>query len=113
MYRVFEPSPDLFSAMIAVDVIVANIWLAFLLYGAGISGKMDRFFRADASAVNDLKQKMEDYQQSITRVPKLNDTMIIIGIALGATGLSHLLADLIAPWLAVQDRKSTRLNSSH
>src|SRR3546814_8661100 len=44
---------------------------------------------------------MEDYQQSITRVPKLNDTMIIIGIALGATGLSHLLADLIAPWLAV------------
>ncbi|HEY9560507.1 MAG TPA: DUF819 family protein [Anseongella sp.] len=101
MYRVFEPSPDLFSAMIAVDVIVANIWLAFLLYGAGISGKMDRFFRADASAVNDLKQKMEDYQQSITRVPKLNDTMIIIGIALGATGLSHLLADLIAPWLAV------------
>src|SRR3546814_10884968 len=44
---------------------------------------------------------MEDYQQSITRVPKLNDTMIIIGIALGATGLSHLLADLIAPCLAV------------
>src|SRR3546814_15160438 len=54
MYRVFEPSPDLFSAMIAVDVIVANIWLAFLLYGAGISGKMDRFFRADASAVNEI-----------------------------------------------------------
>src|SRR3546814_345587 len=66
-----------------------------------MSCKMDRFFRAYASAVNDLKQKMEYYQQSITRVPKLNDTMIIIGIALGATGLSHLLADLIAPWLAV------------
>ncbi|QEC51823.1 putative membrane protein [Anseongella ginsenosidimutans] len=99
MYRVFEPSPDLFSAMIAVDVIIANIWLAFLLYGAGISARMDRFFKADASAVNELKSKMEIYQQNTLRIPKLGDTMQIIGIGLGLTGIAHYLSDIIAPWI--------------
>lgn len=101
LYRVFEPSPELFSAMIAVDVIVANLWLALLLYGASISKRIDRFFKADASAVNELKDKMEAYQDSITRVPRLADTMAILGLGLGVTGLSHFLSDAIAPWLAV------------
>lgn len=100
MYRVFEPSPDLFSAMIAVDVIVANIWLAFLLYGAGISARMDRLFKADASAVNELKKKMEVYQQNSTRIPKLSDTMQIVGIGLGATGIAHFVSGIITPWIS-------------
>src|SRR3546814_13089465 len=75
MYRVFEPSPDLFSAMIAVDVIVANLWLALLLYGAGISCKLDRFFRADASSVHDLQKKMEEYNQTIPSLHKLQTTL--------------------------------------
>lgn len=99
MYRVFEPSAELFSAMIAVDVIMANIWLAFLLYGAGISKRMDRIFKADASSIDDLKQKMEEYQQKSTRIPRLNDTMQIIGVGLGVTGLSHYLSGLIVPWI--------------
>ena len=34
MKEIFNVSDTLFSSMIAVDVIVANIWMAFLLYGA-------------------------------------------------------------------------------
>ena len=45
MYEIFEPSDTLFSAMITVDIIVANIWMAFLLYGAGISDKVDKWFK--------------------------------------------------------------------
>ena len=35
MFEVFEPSASLYSVMITVDVIVAEIWMAFLLFGVG------------------------------------------------------------------------------
>ena len=41
MKEIFECSDKLFSAMIVVDVFVANLWMAFLLYGAGISDQLD------------------------------------------------------------------------
>ena len=82
MLEVFGASPVLFSQMIAVDVIVANIWLAVLLYGAG---------NAD---------RVEKYRESILRIPTTTDTMKILGVGFGITGLSHLLANGIAPWIA-------------
>lgn len=100
MFEVFQPSPNLFSAVIAVDVIVANIWMAVLLFGAGKSDTVDAYFRADSSAVNDLKDKIEKYRLSIMRIPTMADTMTILGVGFGITGLAHFFSDLIAPYLA-------------
>lgn len=100
MFEVFQPSPNLFSAVIAVDVIVANIWMAVLLFGAGKSEKLDTFFKADNSAVENLKDKIEKYRLSIMRIPTLADTMTILGVGFGITGIAHFFSDLIAPWLA-------------
>src|SRR5690554_1380750 len=58
MLEVFGASPSLFSQMIAVDVIMANIWLAVLLYGAANPERIDRYFRADSSAIHELKDKI-------------------------------------------------------
>jgi uncharacterized membrane protein len=99
MFEVFEPSGKLFSATIAVDVIVANIWMAFLLYGAGVSKQVDKFFKADASAIERLKEKVEDYQNSIAKIPVLTDIMVILAFGLGATAVGHFGADLIAPYI--------------
>ncbi|EJF11006.1 MULTISPECIES: DUF819 domain-containing protein [Pontibacter] len=99
MYEIFQPSPNLFSAVIAVDVIVANIWMAVLLYGSGRSEKIDAFFKADSSAVTNLKNKIEQYRKSIMRVPSMPDLMLIAGIGFGLTGLAHFFADIIAPWI--------------
>src|SRR5690606_37317759 len=79
MLEVFGASPVLFSQMIAVDVIVANIWLATLLYGAANADKLDKFFRADSSAIHALKDKVEKYRNSILRIPTTGDTMKILG----------------------------------
>lgn len=100
MFEVFKPSGELFSATIAVDVIVANIWMAFLLYGAGMSKKVDGWFKADSSSVDKLREKVENYQLSISKIPTLTDIMIILAIGLGATGVGHFCADLIAPFIA-------------
>lgn len=100
LLEVFGASPALFSQMIAVDVIVANIWLAVLLYGAANSERLDRFFRADSSAIHELKDKVEKYRESILKIPTMADTMKILGVGFGITGLSHFIANIIAPWIA-------------
>lgn len=100
MKEVFEVGDDLFSAMIAVDVIVANIWMAILLFGVGRADAIDRFLGADTSAIEDVRRSVEEYQAQVTRVPTLADLMKVLGVGFGVMGLSHFLADIIAPWLA-------------
>src|SRR5690606_4781884 len=45
--EILQPSPQLFSAILAVDVFVAYIWMALLLYGATKSKAIDRLLKAD------------------------------------------------------------------
>ena len=101
MKEMFGCSDKLFSAMITVDVIVANIWMAFLLYGAGISSRVDKWFKADSSSIKALKVNLAGYQAKITRIPNLTDLMIILAVGLGLTGLAHIGADIITPWISL------------
>ena len=97
MKEIYGASDELFSAMITVDVIVANIWMAFLLIGAGISDKIDGFFKGDTSAIKELKEKVQDYHASISKVSTLTDIMIICAIGFGGTAIAHLIADTVTP----------------
>lgn len=99
MLEVFGASSALFSIMVTVDVIVANVWTGFLLYGAGQSEKIDKLFKADSSAIEDVKKRIESFRFGIMKIPALPDTMLILGIAFGLTGLSHFLADFIVPFI--------------
>lgn len=114
MLEVFEPSTDLFGAMVTVDIIVANIWLAFLLYGAGISDRVDTWFKADSSAITELKNKIANYQANIARVPTLTDLSKIGAVAFLLVAVGHLAGDSIGPWVEENSPLLTRmsLNSS-
>ena len=99
MKEVFQVDNEIFSAMVAVDVIVANIWMAFLLYGAGINDKIDNWLQADSSSIEVLKNKIEAYQEQIMKIPNTADTMSVLSIGFGITAVAHFGADLIAPWI--------------
>ena len=99
MLEVFGPSPELFSQMIAVDVLVANLWMAVLLYWAAKPEKIDKLFKADSTKIYDLRDKIEEFRKGIMRIPTLSDTMIILGVGFGVTGLAHLIADFVAPFI--------------
>jgi uncharacterized membrane protein len=99
MLEVFGASPALFSQMIAVDVLVANLWMAVLLYWAAKPEKIDRLFKADSSAIMELQEKVEKYRAGIMRMPNLSDTMVILGVGFAITGLSHWIADIVAPFI--------------
>lgn len=99
MLEVFKPSDQLFSAMVTVDIIVANLWLAFLLYGAGISDRIDRWFNADATPITNLRKKIEDYRASIARIPTLTDLTTICAVAFAITAIGHWGGGYIASWI--------------
>lgn len=100
MKEVFEVDDAIFSSMVTVDVLVANAWMAFLLFGAGRSRKVDKIFRADASMIAEVRKRIEDYRLSIAKMPTLPDTIMILAVGFGVTGIGHLFADWIAPFLA-------------
>lgn len=100
MKEMFEVGGDIFSVMVTVDVIVANIWMAVLLLMAANHTKIDAATGADTSAIEDLKKRVEEYHAQHARMPTLNDYMTIIAIAFGITGLAHFCADFLGPFFA-------------
>lgn len=99
MYEMFKPSNDLYSTSIAVDVIVANIWMAFLLFGAARSAKVDAFFKADASAIEHVKKRVEAYRAGIAQIPTLTDVITILTVGFVATAIGHAVAGVVAPFI--------------
>ena len=99
MLEIFEYNPDLYGGMVLVDIVVANIWMAILLMGIGRNEEIDRWLKADDSAITSLRKKVTDYAESITRNPSLADLIVMLAIAFGAVGLAHWGADSIATFL--------------
>ena len=99
MKEIFGTGDNIFSAMIAVDVIIANIWMACLLYGSGFDESINEWFDADSSAINDLKRKIESYKKEITRIPEMSDTVKVLAVGFGITACAHFGADIIAPFI--------------
>lgn len=97
--EILKPSPNLFSSIIAVDVFVAYIWMAFLLYGASKADKFNAFFKADASDVEHLKEKMDAKAKANSRIPETKDLMLMVAIAFGGTGLATFLAEPLAAFM--------------
>jgi uncharacterized membrane protein len=87
MLEVYQPSSSLFSAMVTVDIIMANLWLAFLLYGASMATKVDQWLGSDTSAITHLREQVQDYQDKIKRIPSLSDLMSILAVAFGITAI--------------------------
>jgi len=100
LYSIFKPSPELFSAIIAVDVFVAYGWMALLLYGAGKDAALNRFFKAEDQTVRELTLQLEAENKAHARMPEIKDFILMLGLAFGTTGISHFLATPIADWIS-------------
>lgn len=99
MKEIYGVADNLFGTMIVVDVVVANIWMGFLLYGANVSDKIDRWLKADNSAIQDLVKKVSDYRSSIEVMPTKTNLFVLMAVAFGGVALSHWGADVITPFM--------------
>ncbi len=99
MKEQWEVGDSLFSIMVVVDVLVAEVWMAFLLLGVAKSDALDRFFKADNSSIKALQNKMEKFTLETARIPSFNDLIILLGIGFGFTSLSHFFGDNLSSFV--------------
>jgi uncharacterized membrane protein len=99
MLEVYKYNQESYGAMVLVDIVVANIWMAVLLFGIGKKERIDRWFKADNTDIEEMKQRVTEYEKSVMRIPSLKDLMIILGIAFTAVSLAHWGADYMVELL--------------
>jgi uncharacterized membrane protein len=113
MKEIYSVGDQMFSVMVTIDIIVANIWMAVLLFFAARAKKIDEKNGADASAIDELQQTVEAFHKKHARNPELSDLMIICAIAFGAVGLSHFGADYLSATISAMPGMQNSNLSSH
>ncbi len=98
MLEVYGYDIEQYGAMVAVDIVVANIWMAFLLYGAGMHEKIDKWLGADSSAIDRLRDTMAAYSERTAKVPASNEMIMLAGFTFAAVGFSHWSAGWLSYW---------------
>jgi uncharacterized membrane protein len=96
MLEVYKYNQSLYGGMVFVDIVVANIWMAIILIGIGKSTKIDKWLKADTSAIESLKEKVSDYAKKVDRNPSLSDLMILAAIAFGTVSFAHMGAGYLS-----------------
>lgn len=98
MKEIYGAGGEIFTIMVTVDIVVANLWMAGLLYLAARHKQIDAATGADTSSIDRLIDKVQKFEAEHARKPELRDIMILIAFAFGATGLAHFAADLLVPF---------------
>ena len=99
MLEIFEYNPQKYGGMVLVDIIVANVWMAIILFGIGKKDTINKWLNADTSAIEELKEKVMLFANNSKRNPTLTDYMVLLSVAFGTVGLSHLGAEIISDYL--------------
>ncbi len=93
--KIAGASDRMIATMVIPDVFVANCWMAILLYFSVIQRRIDKWTRADASAIRDLERRLEDFQQRVARIPSLPDLVIILAFGFGVSWACYFAAGKI------------------
>ncbi|MGC1471866.1 MAG: DUF819 family protein [Psychroserpens sp.] len=100
MLEIYQYNQAKYGAMVFVDIVVANIWMAIILIGIGKRNRINTWLKADISAIEDLKERVSAFSEKVKRNPSLTDIMIIGAIAFGSVSLAHLCAGFLAPFFS-------------
>ena len=101
MKEIYGADGKIFTIMVTVDIIVANIWMAFLLYFAANHKRIDAKNGADTSGIDKLIDRVQAYEKEHARRPELKDFMLILAVGFGAAGFAHLMADFLVPYFQI------------
>jgi len=106
--EVYAVDATLFGQFAVVDVAVASLWMATLLFLSGRSARLDARSGADTRALDEMKERIAAYEAANARIPSLSDMMVIVGLAFGAVGLAHAVASPLAAWCAANVANASR-----
>jgi uncharacterized membrane protein len=112
MLETYKYKESLFGGMLIVDIVVANIWMAVILFGIGKKARIDKWLKADSSAIDELVVKVENFQLSVQRKPTLTDFMVIAGLVFGGVALAHFGSTFFSEFFGGILGKSSTLGNS-
>lgn len=92
MLEIYKYPQESYGFMVTVDIVVANLLMAGLLLGIGNKKKIDKWLKADTSAIDDLVVKMEKFEKQVEKKPTTTDYIKILAIAFIGVSVSHFLA---------------------
>jgi uncharacterized membrane protein len=101
MKEIYSADGKIFTIMVTVDIVVANLWMACLLYFAANHKRIDVKNGADTSGINKLIGRVEAFDKKHARRPELKDFIFIFAIAFGSAGFAHLAADFLVPYFQI------------
>ena len=100
MFEIYKYKESLYGAMITVDIVVANIWMALVLFGIEKRKKLDKWLKADNTAIDELVHKMDAFQKSVSRQAGVKDYMIMAGLVFGIVAIAHFSAGYLSEFFA-------------
>lgn len=100
MLEIYKYNPAKYGAMVFVDIVIANIWMAVILIGIGKKDKINKWLGADTSAIEELKQKVILFSDKVKRNPTLTDLMIMLAIAFGTVGFGHFTSKYLGAFFS-------------
>ena len=98
--EIYEVDATLFGQFAVVDVAIASLWPATLLFLANRASPIDARSGADTSAIDEVRERLIAHEAANARIPTLTDLMVIIGVGFGIVALAHAVSDPVAGWFA-------------
>lgn len=96
--EIYEVDATLFGQFAVVDVAIASLLMATLLFLANRAPQIDQRSGADTSALDEMQHRIAAYAAANARVPTLTDLMVIVGWAFGIVALAHAIANPASAW---------------
>ena len=98
--EVYQVDATLFGQFAVVDVAMASLLMATLLFLANRSAQIDARSGADTAAIDEMKARIAAHEAAHARIPTLTDLMVIIAVAFGFVGLAHAVGGPVAAWFS-------------
>ena len=100
MLEIYKYNPAKYGGMVIVDIVIANVWMAILLIGIGKKDKINKWLKADTTAIEELKEKVIEFTQKVKKNPTLTDFMIMLAIGFGTVGFGHFSAKYLSAFFS-------------
>lgn len=88
---------SMMAVIIVVDVAVANVWMAVLLWFAGREKVIDDRIDADRTSLDQVRETVADYEAEVSRPTDLGSLLMIVALGIGGAVVATWLSTVLPP----------------
>src|SRR5690606_13236635 len=107
---IYGVDATLFGQFAVVDVAIASLLMATLLFLANRAPQIDARSGADTSAIDEMRERIVAREAANARIPSLADLMVIVGWAFGVVALAHAIAPPVARWFGEHVERASQFS---